>query len=315
MSISDLIKTGEVSGHLNLFAQRLIPYNHLDFEIDDLTKYAELGTVSLSKEYLQDPNAPALLVHQAAKNLLTDRFINYEPESIWLDLKKLGVRVPEENKNKILMINALLSTDPVIYDVHVFKSIVLTFNDEIANPEITEETEPEQIAWSIMCLHLLRPEVPTYFDYEPILYTATILHRNGFILSPDILEFSQESLDRLNANIELKENISAALKRRNAKNSVEQEQLNKLDRVKEYVKIKYKDYTSKLEQLLSPEERGQKVAKELLQRKIEKERKTEFYKEDNVGFGSILGYEKSGSFLGKMVDTVPPVFTISVTGA
>jgi len=317
IKLSKFTKSGEISDRLNKSAQKLIPYYKTDFEVNDLEKLAELGTISLSKTYLKDTEAPAILVHSAAQNLLTNNFINYEPETIWLELEKLGLDIPVINRNKIMMINTLLSTDPIIYDVHMFKNMVLCFNNEIPNFDSTEEADPEQIAWAILNLNFLEPKRTYYFDYEPVVYTAAVLHRNGFILAPEILDFAQEDLDTLNVNTELKSDVRNALKGTEVTSDIIKEQLVKLNRIKKYLGIQYNEYTDKLTELLEPETEGLKVAKEIkLSQKLRK-RKTTFFADPNKDFpsGTILGDEKSGLPHVYGLDYEPPTFVLTAVGA
>lgn len=320
--LNKMICSGEALEKLNAFRQLLIPYLTQDLEVKDLEKTAELGSISLSKEYILDKEAPAILVHQAVRNLLSDKVINYEPETIWLELERLGIDVPEENRNKIVMVNAIHVTDPIVYDVHVFKNMVMTFNNELPNLEMTEEAEPEHVAWTILNLQFLHPEQPIYMDYEPRIYTAAVLHRNGFILAPETLSFAQEELDKLNSNIELKEDIQKDLDNNKLThtNKIIENQLIKISRVTEYLKLRYADYKEKLGLLLEPEKIGEKVAKILKEKEKLTDRKTSLVvPEIEVGFGSVRGDEKSGvedpAGHGVINDFIPPVFILNAEGA
>jgi hypothetical protein len=223
--VSDTIK--EIVGEeLNNFAQDLIPESPLFLE-----------KTATKKTLLEDPNAPALLVYKA-------------PETIWAESQTRGIDIPEENRNKILMIAALKTRDPLIYDAHAFKNIVLVFNDELPNTEIAEEALPEQMAWAIECLEALDPTKSYYFDYEPVYYTALVLHRDGYFLAPQGLEYAQMSLDKLNKNIEVKSELQAALKKpEKDMTDLVREQYIKMDRVKRYVEHK-REESHKAESLL-----------------------------------------------------------------
>jgi len=309
---------------LNNFSQSLIPYYDQDLEINDLEKTAELGTVALSRSYLLDPETPAPILYQAAKNILTDKFVGYEPETVWLEFERLGLDVPEENRNKLSVVSALQSQDPLIYDSNVFQGMILAFNNEIANPEVTEEVDPEQIAWAIVNLTLLFPDTKYYFDYEPMVYTAVVLHRAGILKAPATLGYCQEYLDNLNKNNDLVEKITEAEHNKPLKSDplydIVSTQLAKLERIDTYVEQMYTKYTEQLQKLLEPKKLGEKIAKILEEKKKLTERKTTFGgRRVEMGLGSISETKSSDIDVTQnqpgAYDTKAPTFTLSVVGA
>jgi hypothetical protein len=321
--VDSLLINGEAFEKLNNFAHKLIPEYASNLEINNLSKTAELGTVALSRKLLLNPDADAVLVHHAAKNILSDKMLNYEPETIWLELEKFDLDVPEENRAKILMLNAIQATEPLIYDSAVFKNMALIFNDEVPNYEVMEEIRAEQLAWTVAALELISPKRTFYFDYEPKVYIASVLHRDGFVLAPIGLEFAQDELDSLNNNLELKKEVKLAKAdvlyiKDNPLKYILEEQLRKLTRVNFYVKERFSNFKKEFNKLLNPEEIGEKIAKILKEKQKLTERKTSFINpEAEVGVGTIRGNEKSGRIdpYAKGLDVQPPKFTLGVMGA
>jgi len=150
-------------------------------------------------ELIQDPEATATAVHRAVELLLGNQVRNWEPESIWLGLGDHGISVPSTNQDKISAINTLLVYPAFYWEVNAFEDTALAFNNEVVIPDALQEASPAQLSWAVYEAEILMqgtgqdPE----FDYEPAKYTAVSLHREGFLLAPELLVFSQKELDRL----------------------------------------------------------------------------------------------------------------------
>lgn len=152
-----------------------------------------------AKSILLDSAAVATAVHRAAEMLLGNQIRNWEPESIWLGLRDHGLDISVTNRDKIMAVNTLLVVPAFYWESNAFEDTCLAFNNQIVIPDALQEASPAQLAWGIYEVELLMqadskdPE----FDYEPAKYTAVSLHREGFLLAPELLVFAQKELDRL----------------------------------------------------------------------------------------------------------------------
>ena len=148
---------------------------------------------------LQDEEATATGVARSAELLLGHQIRNWEPESIWLELDDKGIDVPEINRTKLLAVNSLILEPAFYWDANIFENTTLAFNNEPVLPEILQEASPGELSWAVYEAELLmyREGLDPMFDYEPAKYAAVVLHRDGFLLAPELLVFCQEELDKL----------------------------------------------------------------------------------------------------------------------
>jgi hypothetical protein len=177
----------------------------------------ELQLLRLVRQH-QKP-APSSQKHDAARALLRDSHTSatactyavevlyggqvraWEPESLWLSLSRDDVDIPLVNRDKILAAHTLLMLPAFWWEVNIFENTVMAFNDMDIAPDTLQEATPGQISWGVFEAELLFTqseikETPT-FDREPTAYTATILHRAGYVLAPDLLQFAQPLLDKM----------------------------------------------------------------------------------------------------------------------
>lgn len=160
-----------------------------------------------SREILVDDEAPASFVLLALESLYRN-CLAWEPESVWLELNDDGIDLSEENRNKFLAASTLLRTPAFFWDANIFEDTCLAFNNAPVIVDVIQESSPGQLAWGVFEAHLIsqirepelagKEEAGFQFDFEPSRYTATVLHRLGFVLAPELLEFSQKDLDALN---------------------------------------------------------------------------------------------------------------------
>lgn len=157
----------------------------------------------------QESCATAILV--AARKLLGSGFAAWEPESIWLELQSQGIDLSEINRDKLMAAMTLLATGSFYWDAAVFENTTMAFNHEWSSPEILQEASPAQMAWAVCEAELLlhrEGKEEGAFDYEPAQYAAVSLHRDGFVVAPEPLDFAQAELDKLNrGHQEIKEEV------------------------------------------------------------------------------------------------------------
>lgn len=135
---------------------------------------------------------------KAAHALLGD-FLTWEPESIWLELQHQGVDLPEGNRAKLQAAIALRLVPSFYWDGIVFEKTALAFDGLVPNPDILEEASPARLAWAVIeAAWIIRDAKDASWEIgsEPRAYAGVILHRAGFVLAPEQLDFAQNALDR-----------------------------------------------------------------------------------------------------------------------
>jgi lambda repressor-like predicted transcriptional regulator len=160
-----------------------------------------------TKSLLESDTTHTKVLFDVVKRELGD-FIAWEPESIWTELKAKGYSLSDLNKSKILAAITLKLMPAFYWDAHVFELTALALNDVEPNPEIYNEAYPEHLAWAVIEAGLLTDT--REFMHEPIGYTATVLHRAGFVVAPEELSFCQSVLDSLNNDSALKKEVMDA---------------------------------------------------------------------------------------------------------
>lgn len=152
---------------------------------------------------LQSSKTPATTVFLATQHLLkSDSFLAWEPESIWLELADKGVAsFPQVNRDKLLAVSTIIMGDAFHYDALVFEKTMIAFNNLPIDGEAIQEASPGEIAWGVVEAQLLSSYAGhdnSQYDYEPTRYIAVSAHRDGLVLMPEIINFAQEELDKLN---------------------------------------------------------------------------------------------------------------------
>jgi hypothetical protein len=152
---------------------------------------------------LHDPHTTATGCFKAAEILCGDGFRAWEPDSLWLTFDRKGIDVPLLNRDKLLAAVTMTIVPAFWWEMNAFENTIMAFNNVVSNPEIVQEATPAQIAWAVYEAELLYGQLEDmedtpYFDREPVLYTAIVLHRAGFLRPPDLLSFAQTALQDLN---------------------------------------------------------------------------------------------------------------------
>jgi hypothetical protein len=195
----------------------------------------------LYSKMLNDDDTSIGAVMQIVRDLLAppiNGFYAWEPETIWLELDDLGCDISELNRSKLLCCIAMAIGPDVIYSNQTFKNIILNINNIPSNNEIEEDVSVEQIAWAIAFIeYFFKGKKTILFDYEPIKFTARMLHEEGMFLAPSPLKFAQSELSKLNNNNEYEKEVERALYSDDDKdyNDIVKEQLVKHNRINVYV--------------------------------------------------------------------------------
>lgn len=162
-------------------------------------------------DVLLNDESSATVIFETAKRVLGASFVAWEPESIWLELKDEGIDLSPINRDKLMATLTLIQTGSFYWDAAVFENTIMAFEHQYSSPEVLQEASPAQIAWGISEAEIIlerNDKEKGVFDHEPTQYTAVSLHRAGLVVAPDLLEFAQEELDKLNrGNLDIKEEV------------------------------------------------------------------------------------------------------------
>lgn len=153
--------------------------------------------MSFAKNILRSRGASAIALMRAADLALGD-FLSWEPESIWLELERQDVVMPVEARDRLMAAIALRLVPSFYWDAVVFEKTCVSFDGTPAHPAILEEAAPAAMAWAVVEAAWIREryaEQDLRFEHEPTAYTAVVLDRAGFVITPTQLSFAQGSLD------------------------------------------------------------------------------------------------------------------------
>jgi len=133
--------------------------------------------------------------------LLGEQFYYWEPDTVNIELERRNIHLPEINAAKLQAAITLLFVPSFFWDAVAYEKTCLAFNNILPNPDALQEASPAQLSWGVIeATEVIRRHdrsVPK-IDHESIHYTAVVLHREGFLIAPNQLQFAQERLDQLN---------------------------------------------------------------------------------------------------------------------
>jgi hypothetical protein len=170
---------------------------------------------SAAKSLLEDAGVPAVALIRAAHEALGD-FLAWEPESIWLELHRQGLDLPEENRARIMAAMTLRLIPAFYWDAIVFEKTALALDGVTPHADILEEASPARLAWATLeAAWIIRDahEANWEFQHEPRAYAGVILARAGFVFAPEQLAFAQARLDRELRDTELRDKVEARWRR------------------------------------------------------------------------------------------------------
>lgn len=149
------------------------------------------------KALLENPKTSAVALLKALKTL--GDFVNWEPETVWIEASRGGIDIPIENRAKIMAALTLLLVPSFYWDAVVFEKTALALQGLTINQDTLEEASPAQLSWAAVEAAWILKEAhrPTWdFMYEPQAYAGVVLNRAGYILAPTQLSFAQDALDK-----------------------------------------------------------------------------------------------------------------------
>lgn len=160
-------------------------------------------SIQAAKAALRDEETCASACMLAMDELLGTSWMAWEPETLWLSLSRMNCSVPVGNREQIMAARSLITTGAFYVDMHAFEKTCMTFNNEESNYDALDAPPVAYICWAVAeasMIHRQYEDGETLeFDREPLLYTAIALHREGFVLAPGPLRWTQDQLDKLNA--------------------------------------------------------------------------------------------------------------------
>lgn len=132
----------------------------------------------------------------AALRKIDAGWLQWEPETLWAELKRAGVQLTDILKNKIQAVKALLTTDAFYRDHVAFEKIVVALNDRIPLFDQYQHPSPAMIARAIKQAQQVVEPFGEWSD-EVKRYVAVVCHDAGLYLLAFELAPFQESLDEL----------------------------------------------------------------------------------------------------------------------
>ena len=182
---------------------------------NQLVKLAELAPGlqdSIGKTEIKEKAARALLLdpqentatalYLATRTLHGIDILIWEPESLWLTLKKYGIDLPEAERNKLQAAMALQLTPSFYWDSISFQQVAQALNGELFDPEVLQEPHPAHMEWAAYEAGILRGLDPSdqgipEFDEDVQMFVAVVLNRAGHLTTPEGLNFADTALTAL----------------------------------------------------------------------------------------------------------------------
>jgi hypothetical protein len=150
---------------------------------------------------LSDPDTLALPCLKALQGFYGNEWLLWEPETLWIDLRKRGLDIPVSNREQIMAGRSLITTARFWYDAIVFDKTCIAFNNEEATHVGVEDAPTAYVAWAVTEAQLIHTAFEdasvVEFDREPIGYMAVQMYREGFLLPPKELAVAESVLARM----------------------------------------------------------------------------------------------------------------------
>lgn len=170
--------------------------------------------------------------------ILNDKFktewIDWEPETLWMELGEEGINVTDEIKNVVGALQVVANTFFPFEAWHIFENVAHAFAGNDVNFSIVQPLELTEAASAVKILTTIRPN--TEFELEVLDYIAAIAKSSGVVYLPqDIFPGVQERLDGMNNDIALKSRVRMIYPRVVSGDSSEAIQTQKLDEIRGYL--------------------------------------------------------------------------------
>ena len=154
-----------------------------------------------SLEFLKNipEDCPAIVIYSAVRAVHSSDILQWEPDTLWETLKKQGINLSPEARNKLQAAITLQTTLSFYWDNIVFQNTVQALNDIVNNPSVLQEPEVAHMNWAVYEAAMLRQldpagnEIPE-FDDDVQGFVGVVLRRAGFVTPPEHLFFAQDEL-------------------------------------------------------------------------------------------------------------------------
>jgi hypothetical protein len=121
-------------------------------------------------------------------------WLRWEPETIRMEISRgWGVQPLEEVFEKIMALQAFLTTDLFWDEILPFEDIVLAFNDAHVDPDMIQQALPREIAFAITVAGQLSDK--KNFVEDIIEYIQACHREEGVLVYHDVLKFAQPEYD------------------------------------------------------------------------------------------------------------------------
>lgn len=171
---------------------------------DKIDTFSDGISLNQQTEYLTQENAFASILYKVALNQFGEEFLDWEADSININLKKLCA-IPDINIDKILsfvsLANSMDGRLNFFNEINCFRHTVNALNNLEPDYEFMGVLVPQHIHWAIYEVGQLYPEYK--LDEEPAKLLGLSYNYMGALILPTGIEEYQIFLDEFNKNTEL----------------------------------------------------------------------------------------------------------------
>lgn len=125
-------------------------------------------------------------------------WILWEPETLWAEIKGLGVTLTEPLKAKIQAAKTLMTTDAFWRDHLAFEKVSVALNGGQPLFDQYQHPSPAMLARAITQASEVRKGS---FSDEVLKYIAAVAFEAGLLVLPEPLDVAQESLDEMTSHV------------------------------------------------------------------------------------------------------------------
>jgi hypothetical protein len=152
-----------------------------------MSKYRNL------QEAMADPDLYCTSVAAIMMDLFDAEWLEWEPETIEIELKELNVDLTSLTKDKLMCVSTLLGTNLFHTSFVTWNNLLQVLNFDVGHPELFVPAGLDDVIWGCTEARLL--EGPEVFDQEGFsddirTYTGQILSSHGITKPPSVLEFA-----------------------------------------------------------------------------------------------------------------------------
>ena len=153
---------------------------------------------TIKKVLLSDSSFASTLIILLADILDSMEFLNWEPETVGLEIKdRYGINITENNMDKIQALSLVLTSSMFYNDVDTFIHVCNSLGGEGADFETFDPAEIDEIAWTLTEVLLNDPpekDSPIPFSSEIREYIKLQATHEGFMRLPAMLESDSAAL-------------------------------------------------------------------------------------------------------------------------